>query len=136
MKIKSKRIIALFIVFCSITIFTAACSCSTSFKQEQEDFTSNPNIVMPDLSQANDGTFSGSHKAGLVSADVEVELLSQVIKKVTLVNHVTLLGKPAEVIVDTVTAEQSVEVDTVSGATLSSLVILKAVQHALENSVQ
>jgi len=43
-------------------------------------------------------------------------------------------GKPAEAIVDSVVAAQSLQVDIVSGATLSSKCILKAIEVALESA--
>ena len=41
------------------------------------------------------------------------------------------MGEKAEVIIDKVMAEQSLEVDVVSGATLSSKCILNAIENAL-----
>ncbi|WP_367270567.1 FMN-binding protein [uncultured Clostridium sp.] len=54
------------------------------------------------------------------------------IEDIELLNHKNERGKPAEIIVNEVIKEQKITVDTVSGATNSSKVILKAIENALE----
>jgi uncharacterized protein with FMN-binding domain len=56
------------------------------------------------------------------------------IESVKILKHRTFKGKPAERIVDSVIADQSLEVDTVSGATMSSECILEAIAAALASA--
>lgn len=84
-----------------------------------------------DLSQIADGTYSGYCDNGLVKAGVKVWVQHNTITKVELVEHQNGLGFGAETIVDAVVEQQSIEVDTISGATASSQTILKAIENAL-----
>jgi len=92
-------------------------------------------IRTPNLTQIEDGTYNGFFDAILVSADVDVTVENHVITDVTINNHHNGRGLDAEVIVFDVVENQSLEVDTVSGATNSSLVILNAIQIALESGI-
>jgi uncharacterized protein with FMN-binding domain len=88
-------------------------------------------VKTPDFASLADGTYRGSYDAGLVKATVDVLMVDARIDKVIIVQHKCGLGKPAEVIVNDVVREQSLEVDAISGATRSSMVILKAIEVAL-----
>jgi len=96
------------------------------------------NLEMPDLGMINDGTFSGSFDARLVSADVEVTVSNHAIMDVRITNHDHGNWEDAiraEVVAQRVVDAQSLHVDTVANATNSSLVILSAIQNALENAM-
>jgi uncharacterized protein with FMN-binding domain len=84
------------------------------------------------LAEKADGTYSGSCDNGLVKVQVEVIVQNNVIQDIKLVQHKNGLGKKAEAIIDTVIIQQSIEVDTIAGATASSQTILKAVENALQ----
>lgn len=84
-----------------------------------------------DLAQIADGTYSGSCDNGLVKVRVEVLVKNHAIVEVRLLEHDNGLGSAAEIITDMVIQRQSVEVDAISGATISSKTILKAVENAL-----
>ncbi len=84
-----------------------------------------------DLSAISDGVYQGECENGLVAVTVEVEVENHSITNVDILRHQNGLGKDAEVIVDEVVKEQSVEVDAISGATMSSETILKAIENAL-----
>ncbi len=77
-----------------------------------------------------DGTYSGSYDVVLITAEVEVEVSDGMIREIHLV-HDHDRGARAEVVVQRVIENQSLNVDTVSGATDSSRVILKAIEKAL-----
>lgn len=83
------------------------------------------------LAQIADGTYPGSCDNGLVKVQVEVIVESHAIVEVRLLEHDNGLGSAAEVITDMIVQRQSVEVDTISGATISSKTILKAVENSL-----
>ena len=93
-----------------------------------------PIIGSPDLSLVADGSWKGSYSQGPVKAQVEVVVAAHRIESVKILKHRTMKGKPAEAIVDSVVAAQSLQVDIVSGATLSSKCILKAIEVALESA--
>jgi uncharacterized protein with FMN-binding domain len=88
-------------------------------------------IPSPDISSLEDGTRRGAWDAGLVKAEVLVSVEKGKITGIKLLRHDTGKGKPAESIIESVMAAQSLDVDVVSGATVSSKTILKAVEHAL-----
>ncbi len=92
-------------------------------------------IVDPGLAKVADGTWIGEWNTALVSARVSVITASRTIARIEILRHDCGKGKPAEIVVDRVIAAQSLAVDTVSGATGSSKVILRAVQDALEKAV-
>lgn len=83
------------------------------------------------LTQMADGTYMGSCDNGLVKVRLEVVVENHTIAEVRLLKHDNGMGSAAEVITDTVVQQQSVEVDAISGATMSSKTILKAVETAL-----
>jgi len=86
-----------------------------------------------DLSKVNDGTYTGSCDAIYVAAKVSVTIKNHKIADIILLNHKYERGKPAEVIPANVVKAQSLKVDTISGATNSSKVILKSIENALKS---
>jgi len=84
-----------------------------------------------DLSAIEDGTYFGSYSVYPVSAKVEVIVEDHHIKAIRLLKHDNKQGLEAEVIPDRVVDSQTLSVETVSGATYSSKVILKAIENAL-----
>ncbi|MVB13055.1 FMN-binding domain protein [Caprobacter fermentans] len=83
------------------------------------------------LAQISSGTYTGSYDNGFVKVCVEVIVENHTIVEVRLLEHDNGLGSAAEPITDMVVQRQSVEVDSISGATTSSKTILKAVENAL-----
>lgn len=84
-----------------------------------------------DLTKVEDGTYTGIEDAGIIKATVEVTVKDHVITDVKILSHDSGQGKPAEVIVADIVANNSLEVDAISGATHSSQVIKVAVYNAL-----
>ena len=94
-------------------------------------------LETPDLALIQDGVFSGSFDARLVSAEVEVTMLDNLITNAVIINHDHGNWDDAvraEVVVARVVEAQNLYVDTVANATNSSLVILAAIQNALESA--
>ena len=83
------------------------------------------------LSQLADDTYYGGCDNGIVKAQVEVDVASGVITDVRIIEHQNGLGSPAEAVARKVVESQSVEVDAITGATMSSHTILKAIENAL-----
>lgn len=84
-----------------------------------------------ELSGIADGTYAGSYESGLIKVRLDVHVAEGNITAIEILEHDNGQGTPAEAITENVVAEQSLQVDAISGATLSSKVILKAVEAAL-----
>lgn len=84
-----------------------------------------------DPSELKDGTYVGEYSVPPVSATVEVRIEGGRIEDILLLDHGNGMGQPAEVIIEDVVEAQSLKVDSISGATYSSRVILKAIEAAL-----
>jgi uncharacterized protein with FMN-binding domain len=93
-------------------------------------------IKTPDISHIENGTYNGSFDAILISANVDVTVNDHEITAIKIIEHKNDRGLGAEVITDEVMLKQHLEVDTVSGATNSSKVILKAIENALESGMK
>lgn len=83
------------------------------------------------ISNIPDGTYTGKYQAFPIEVEVKVILKDHKITGIDLVKHTTGKGQAAEVIPSKVVEAQSLKVDTISGATYSSKVILLAIQDAL-----
>lgn len=86
-----------------------------------------------DLNWIEDGLYTGKAEAGLITVEVEVEVKENRINDIKLVKHDNWRGEPAEAILPNIIEKQSLEVDTISNATASSKVILKAIENSLIN---
>lgn len=93
-------------------------------------------VSMPDLSNVPDGDYMGEHSIPPVHVKVEVSVHNHQVTNVKILRHDNGLGRSAEKIVSDVVAAQTLDVDTVSGATVSSKRILKAVENALKNQTE
>lgn len=93
-------------------------------------------IVFHEINPANipDGSYVGECDTDFVYAKVQVTIADGKIASIDLLEHRQGRGKAAESIIDQIIAKQSIDVDTVSGATNSSKVIKKAVENALTGS--
>ncbi|TFG79804.1 MAG: FMN-binding protein [Spirochaetales bacterium] len=89
-------------------------------------------VSTPDLTAIPDGSYKGAAFLFPVKVRVLVTLSGGRIDSIELLQHFNGQGKPAEAIIPTVIAAQSLDVDVISGATYSSTVILKAIADALE----
>lgn len=87
-----------------------------------------------DLSTANDGIFSATHKVLPIDVEVQVTVKNHRITDIFLVKHFNGQGSAAEVLPSQILKEQSLQVDAIAGATYSSKVIVKAIQTALLNA--
>lgn len=90
-------------------------------------------IGQVDIADLRDGNYTGSFNARIIAATVEVAVNSGKITDITLLKHKFERGKPAEVIIEKVKEEQTLQVDVISGATNSSKTILKAIENALNS---
>lgn len=89
-----------------------------------------------EMERIPDGVYEGSYDNGIVAARVEVEVENHEMVAVRILEHRNGLGGEGEAVAGEVVAAQSVEVDTVAGATYSSQTILKAVENALRRGME
>lgn len=85
-----------------------------------------------DISSLADGTYAGSYNAFPVTAEVSVTVNGHVITDIKIISHSHGPGHGADAITGEVVKAQSLDVDAVSGATMSSKVMLLAIEDALE----
>jgi uncharacterized protein with FMN-binding domain len=88
------------------------------------------------LASVKDGTYEASQENDPIAAKVEVEVKGGIIVAIRLIDHSHGPKKGAGAIVEKVIASQSLKVDSISGATLSSKVVLKAIENALDKGKQ
>lgn len=88
------------------------------------------------LEQAADGTYEGKSRNWPVSVTVEVSISEHRISDITIIRHFEGRGESAEAIVGKVLASQSLDVDVISGATVSSRTILEAIADALKKGIK
>lgn len=125
------KIAVLFIIMFAISAGILLYYGTQSFKQEIDSM----QIKNIEISRIEDGVYVGEYFPTIyVGAKVEVAVEYGNITRITLIEHRYGRGKEAEAITDRVISAQSLEVDTVTGATVSSKVILKAIDNALSKT--
>lgn len=87
-----------------------------------------------DMENVRDGAYTGEYSAPPVSVTVRVTVTNHKIADIEILRHDNGLGSKAEKITDEIIGRQSLDIDAVSGATLSSVCILKAVENAVEKN--
>jgi uncharacterized protein with FMN-binding domain len=128
---KRKHIIILLIVLVAAAgIFIGVWSMLKSTEANLEAL-KDAEITDIDLAAIADGVYTGSYSSFPVSAEVSVTVKDHVITGIELLKHDNGQGAPAEVIPGKVVESQTLRIDSVSGATYSSRVILKAIENAL-----
>ncbi len=83
------------------------------------------------LDEIPDGTYSGSLSVFPVSAIADVTVKNREVAEINLVKHFHGKGEAAEAISYDLVRAQALKVDVISGATYSSMLILKAIEDAL-----
>ena len=84
-----------------------------------------------DSGQLQDGEYLGNYEIFPVKVSVKTWVKNGEITQIDLLEHFNGKGAPAEKIVDDIIEKQSLQVDAVSGATVSSVAIKKAVEDSL-----
>ena len=93
-------------------------------------------IEKVNLDQVQDGIYDGSYGHDSIEASVQVVVQSHQIEDVIILQGgVTKQGKRAELIVERILEEQKNDVDVISGATVTSKALLKAVESALKKGI-
>ena len=113
-------VIGLVILFLVLTVFF-------KMKNQIDAFDTTP----VDIGKVADGIYEGYSETMMVKVRVRVTVKSGEITDIEILEHECGKGKPAEAMIETMTVDNTVEVDAVSGATASSTVIKDAVRKAL-----
>ena len=130
MKLFQKRILLFFAIFLFLTslIFAATYLKSVADYKKAVKETTFSGIS---ISNIPDGIYIGEYDVDFIYAKVEVTVQNRTITGIELLEHKNGRGKPAETIIDRIIEKQRINVDAVSGATNSSIVIKKAVENAI-----
>jgi uncharacterized protein with FMN-binding domain len=123
-----KKTVVLVIVLALVGLFVLVGSAVRNNTVKLADKT-----VVSDLELTNveDGIYKGEFSLLPVKAVVQVSVKDHQIQEIKILEHKNGLGEKAEIIIDRVIEKQSSDVDKVSGATVSSKVLLKAIENAL-----
>ena len=89
-----------------------------------------------DIQNVEDGVYLGDAETSLVKVEVEVTVEDHQISDIKIIKHENGKGEPAEAITLDMIENNTSEVDTVTGATMSSKVIMAAVTSALEKGIK
>lgn len=121
-----KKYALIFLILISIIVGVVIIGCQYYVKEADS-------IVIEDVEFANleDGTYLGSYDFGIVKATVQIEILQHEIHNIQLIEHENGLGSKAEDILKDIKEQNRIDVDTISGATISSKVIQQATVDAL-----
>ncbi|MFA9464989.1 MAG: FMN-binding protein [Velocimicrobium sp.] len=123
------RIFAVLVLACLILHVYIGFSSLAEYKKSVNQIS----VSNVDLSRIEDGNYIGKCNVGYIYARVEVIVKDSNIQQISILEHRTERGKPAETIVNDIVNQQQVQVDAITGATNSSKVIMKAVENALRN---
>lgn len=130
----NKNKILIVVIVCAILIGGAGIAVGNMLRAIKEEEKNLVNVPI-ELSQVQDGEYEGHSETTLVKVDVKVTVQSGKIVNVEIVKHQCGKGEPANAIVDDMVKENTYEVDVVSGATMSSKVIMNAVNNALQKGL-
>ncbi len=86
-----------------------------------------------DLTRISDGSYQGSYDSFPIRVEVTVTIADHAYRSITIDKQVTGQGQAAEGLPEIILEKQSLEVDSISGATYSSKAILMAIVDALES---
>ena len=105
--------------------------------REEIDRTRAMEIENVDLSKVTDGTYQGSYSYANKDFVVEVTVRDHTIEKIDIVEAFTgtKYARGGQVVIDTVLANQSLDVDVITGSTTSSKAYLKAIENALRKGL-
>lgn len=124
----SKKLIIILTVVAAIVIFSLNIIYKVNFF---ESYMEELVIGDVDTTKINDGVYRGQADSKVINVIVDVTIKGGQISEVELIKHQNGQGDGANIILKDIIREQSVTVDNITGATLSSKVIKKAVESAL-----
>ena len=134
MKIPRKKIILSIVIF----IFTIVLIGVAVYLKNVADYKQAVKETTFDeinISDVSDGVYIGEYDVNFIYAKVEVTVQNGEITDIIILEHRHEHGKAAETVINEIVDEQRIDVDAVSGATNSSIVIKKAVENALKSGL-
>lgn len=134
MKISRKKIIMSIVIF----IFTIGLIVGAVYLKNVADYKQAVKETTFDeinISDVSDGVYIGEYDVNFIYAKVEVTVQNGEITDIIILEHRHEHGKAAETVINEIVDEQRIDVDAVSGATNSSIVIKKAVENALKSGL-
>lgn len=127
-KAKKRWVLIIIMLITSIAIFAGI----MIFKaQKFNTYMDNLVINDIDLTNVDDGLYIGKVNAGVINVKVAVDVKENRIINLEILKHTNGQGDEANKIVDDIKNSQTLMVDNITGATLSSKVIKKAIENAL-----
>lgn len=114
-----------------VIVLAVACLIFLGTNIYAKNMLKNVSIAKVNPRELPDGTYPGEATLKPVIAKVNVTIADGKISGVQITEHQTGLGKKAEAIAAEIIDKQSLQVDAISGATMSSQAILKACENAL-----
>ena len=134
MKISRKKIILSIVIF----IFTIGLIGGAVYLKNVADYKQAVKETTFDeinISDVSDGVYIGEYDVNFIYVNVEVTVQNGEITDIIILEHRHEHGKAAETVINEIVDEQRIDVDAVSGATNSSIVIKKAVENALKSGL-
>jgi len=131
-----RRILIMAVIMIAVAGVVLAAKTALSKMESNLEELMQLDVTDVDLKSISDGTYTGEYSALPVSAKVSVSIKDHHITNIDLLEHNNGQGAGAEVIPLIVVEKQTLQIDTISGATYSSKVILKAIEDALQNSTK
>lgn len=128
------RYLAMIIIVSIIVVLVIGCIIMFKVTDRNLKNLTQMTVTTPPLAGLGDGTYEGSYSAFPIIAKVEVTVADHAIRNIALVKHQNGQGQAAKGILGEVIQHQSLDVDTISGATYSSMVILKAIEDGLNQA--
>lgn len=134
MKIFKNRVVLLVII-----IFVAVLISSMIYLKSVSEYKRKVQSITFDeinISDISDGIYIGEYDVNFIYAKVKVSVKNGKIVDIDILEHKNGRGKSAEAIINKIVDEQKINVDGISSATNSSIVIKKAVENALKGENQ
>lgn len=120
----------LLVVACIIGVAVGG-ACLVMDKQAEKMYKQLDAVAVVAPEHVADGTYAGTAETPLVKVTVEVTVQDHTLREIKLLRHENGRGAPAEAMLPDMLNRNTSEVDSVSGATLSSKAIRAAVRDAL-----
>lgn len=133
MKRKGKVVMIIVIILAALAVIGGAGAIACTSEERREG--KNLPIAAIDFKELNDGTYDGEYEGGMYkwrTNKVQVTVSSGNVTDIKILEHKE--NRPPEFtdkLYDRVIKAQSLQVDTVSGATITSKAYLKSVENAL-----
>ena len=134
MKIPRKKIILSIVIFI-FTIVLIGCAVYLKNVADYNQAVKETTFDEINISDVSDGVYIGEYDVNFIYAKVEVTVQNGEITDIIILEHRHEHGKAAETVINEIVDEQRIDVDAVSGATNSSIVIKKAVENAQKSGL-